>query len=242
MRCELIAEMATNWAGDLGLACEMIAVAADAGADICKFQSYQTQYLSPSDPQYDWLKHCELSDGMHAALMAECERRGVKFLTTVFNEQGLERCKKLGVNAFKIGHAESSQSWWWLEAYNRSWIPFYVSWPWGRKQHRYALNIGLTLTHLSVATLYPTPPEALAALTLLDGYSDHSEGLDAAKWAIARGATVIEKHFSIPGKGRNQPWDMTVPMLRELRDWADRMAVIQTGTRHSERWTHTKTG
>lgn len=236
MHCELIAECATNHGGDLGLACDMIAAAAEAGATECKFQSYQTKHLNPADPQYDWLRVSELTDWAHERLMKACDAAGVHFLTTVFCLDDLKRAKCLGVERFKVGHGESSADWWYGLM-----KPILVSWPWGQKKLRRSDEYWAT--HLSVVPIYPTPLEALTNLTLLDGYSDHSEGLTAAKWAIANGARVIEKHFGFRDRGRWQSWNMDVPMLRELRDWADQMAVIQAGTRNSERWTwkgHTK--
>lgn len=62
-------------------------------------------------------------------------------------------------------------------------------------------------------------------------------GLKVAKVAVATGATVVEKHFSLPGKGRNQPWDMTPTMLGELRAWTEMCAEIREGNAYADRWT-----
>ena len=84
--------------------------------------------------------------------------------------------------------------------------------------------------------LYPAPLTALSALTTLEGYSDHTGGLDACKIMMARGVQVIEKHFSIEGCLRRQAWDMDEQGLAELVAWRDVCAVAHQGTDQLERW------
>ena len=227
MRCQIIAELASNHGGDLNLLDEMIRAAADCGADWVKIQSYQTKHLSPSDPQYAWLKQAELTDAEHDQVQRICALCGVQALTTVFHPDDLDRINRLGMWRYKIGGGEAARSWW----RGHLKCPSFISWPWGRQDWETGAAA------LSVVPLYPTPPSALAGVKPLDGWSDHCEGLDIAKLMVARGAKYIEKHFSLPGKGRNQAWDMTPDDLEELRRWTEVCATATDGTPYGERWT-----
>ena len=85
--------------------------------------------------------------------------------------------------------------------------------------------------------LYPMPPECFAHCIKREGWSDHAIGLDVAKMAIARGATHVEKHFHLVGKGcREQVWNMTPEDLKELRLWTKACAQALDGTRFGGRW------
>jgi len=227
MRCELIAELATNHGGDLGLAEAMIRAAAGAGADWVKTQAYQVKHLNPSAPQYDWLKQSALGGDDHYRLRNVARDCGVQYLTTVFHPNDASRL--LSGFALKVGHAECQALW--VRAAKAQFR--FITYPWTADW-----NNAKQTTSLVTIPLYPAPPEAFAALTVNNqtGYSDHSLGLDLCKIAIAQGAPVVEKHFSLPGQGRNQDWDMTPEMLQELRAWAETCAVALDGTRHQGRW------
>lgn len=229
MRVQIIAECCTNWGGDLGLMYEMILEAGRAGADWAKFQAYQVKYLAKTDPQYEWLAKCELTDAALSHIERSCALAGVRPLLTVFNLDDYTRAKALwpDLTTWKIGHGESSQNWW-----REIEDDLIVSWPWG------LVRGGLTKRrqYLSVVPRYPAPPEAVFSATRvgsaygLDGWSDHGVGLTAAKVAIVSKAKIVEKHFSLPGRGRNQAWDMDPVMLRELRTWADDVTGTTAGT------------
>jgi hypothetical protein len=109
------------------------------------------------------------------------------------------------------------------------------SWPWGRKSEAHYPWVEANLTAIP---LYPTPLEALYAAPLLDGLSDHCEGIAACQYAIARGAKIVEVHFALPGRSRYLKFDKTPEMLREIRDFADKIQTITTGiaTHFRERW------
>jgi sialic acid synthase SpsE len=86
-------------------------------------------------------------------------------------------------------------------------------------------------------TRYPTDPSRanlsrMARMTWGNwpfGYSDHSIGIEACVFALAMGASVIEKHFSLPGEGRNQAWDMDPAMLSQLAGWRDKWVQMRGG-------------
>lgn len=228
MRGEIIAELATNHGGDLGLAADMIRASADAGADWVKTQAYQIAHLSPDDPQYAWLRQSELSVRAHAQLQDVARKAGVHYLTTAFHPSDIQRLVGV-VGDFKIGHAESRAEWWRLEGAAPR-VRF-VSYPWAPERY-------LSERPLVTIPLYPAPIESFAALDrpAWCGYSDHSVGLDLCWIALAQGVPVIEKHFSLRERGRNQPWDMHPEGLAELRVWAETCATALEGTGAQARW------
>jgi len=102
-RARIIAEISSNHLGNLDLAKEHIAVAAECGADFVKFQSWQSKELSPS-----WLKdreyyeQTELSDDDHYELLECCQKHHVQFLTTVFSLSRIDFLKELSPSYIKI--------------------------------------------------------------------------------------------------------------------------------------------
>lgn len=103
-RCEIIAEAGVNHNGSLERALDMVDVAAGAGADFVKFQSfraerlvtrkaakakYQREQTGDGCSQFEMLRQLELDDAMHRALLERCELRGIGFLSTPFDSQSL---------------------------------------------------------------------------------------------------------------------------------------------------------
>jgi N,N'-diacetyllegionaminate synthase len=240
-RAEIIAELASSHGGDIVLACEMIHAAAEAGADTVKVQTYSLERLNPADPQAEWLRKAWLSREAHQALIECCNDAKVQFLSTPFDHSSFVMLRDLGLKRFKIASSEAHRTWWWVAQ------EALVSWPWGRKgansrTSQAGTSIlttinGAVITHLTAIPLYPTPLECVSQATLLDGLSDHCEGTAACLYALARGAKVIEAHFTIPG-ARETKWDKSPAMIREIRQFADQVATMQTGvsTVFRERW------
>ena len=121
MKLQIIAEAGVNHNGDIELAKQLIDVAADAGADYVKFQTfsadrlvtksadkaeYQKQSSDLSESQYAMLKRLELSVGMHLELIEHCERRSIKFLSTGFDIQSVDLLIGLGLGLIKIPSGE----------------------------------------------------------------------------------------------------------------------------------------
>lgn len=120
-RVLIIAEAGVNHNGDLGLARQLIDVAADAGADLVKFQTfsadrlvtrtaakadYQTQAVGGEETQYQMLARLEINAGMHEALIAHCARRNIKFFSTGFDIESLDLLMSLGQDFFKVPSGE----------------------------------------------------------------------------------------------------------------------------------------
>lgn len=221
--CRIIAECATNHGGNLDWMLRLIDAAPQA--DFVKFQAYDTQRLATTDPQYEWLKQAELTD---AHIQAIVDRLGPRALFSVFDAAQVPRLRALGVRAFKVGHADR---WRGLQEYAGNGEEWFVSYAWGQQytpQPR--------VVPLSVMPLYPAPLTALHGLTPLIGYSDHTQGLEACLIMMACGARVIEKHFSIEGCPRRQPWDMDEHGLTTLKGWSTVCQMVDMGTEQAERW------
>lgn len=117
----IIAEAGVNHNGDLKLALSLIDAAADAGADVVKFQTfsasglvtksavqadYQVKNLGSDEGQFAMLKRLELSEEMHLKLIEKCNERRIRFLSTPFDLSSVDLLKKLGVDLWKIPSGE----------------------------------------------------------------------------------------------------------------------------------------
>lgn len=231
---ELIAELATGHGGDVALAEDMIAAAADSGAHTIKIQSYSLKSLNPRDPQAAWLKESHLDEKAHDRLMAACAMRRVNFLSTPFDVASLEMLESFRVTRLKIASSTASEQWW----RHRQTVHFVVSWPWGRKGEKQGWYEFID-AHLTAIPLYPTPLEAVDGVKLLDGWSDHTVGIEACQHMLSKGANVIEAHFYLPERSRHMPWDKSPAQLRQIRDYMDTVETMRTGVSKTfrDRWT-----
>jgi N,N'-diacetyllegionaminate synthase len=119
--CLIIAEVGVNHNGDLDLARRLVDVAADAGADLVKFQTFSAdrlathstpkadyQVLASDQPQsaFAMLRGLELSAEMHEALIAHCQTRGIGFFSTGFDIPSVDYLASLGAERYKIPSGE----------------------------------------------------------------------------------------------------------------------------------------
>jgi len=227
---KFIAEVADNHGGDMNLAKEFIRVLASVGVDYVKFQSWQMERVrDPSaEPHYDWLKKAELTDEQHLALKEECEKRGVKFLTTVFDPHRVDFIASLGLESIKIGSAEVSNHA--LLAKVKTYFSHIIL---STGMHTgdevaAAASIldGTRFTLLHCVSIYPHPVSKanlsrmlwLQRFTPSVGFSDHSVGTEASKMAVVLGADYVERHTALSpnGPGRVNPWDTTPDQWEEL--------------------------
>ena len=228
----VIAEAGVNHNGDLKLARALIDVAVDAGADAVKFQTfhadllatahapkaaYQLQTTAAEESQIDMLRRLELSTEDHRELQSYCQERGIIFLSTPFDEEAADFLDELGVAAFKISSGDLTNSPL-LEHVAAKGKPVILST--GMSELAEVIE-AVSVLHaagceslilLHCVTDYPANPNEVnlramqtlrAAFNLPVGFSDHTEGIDVALAAVALGACVIEKHFtldrSLPG-------------------------------------------
>jgi len=204
----------------------MIDVAVAARADAVKFQTYSTEALitrtapkaqyqslttDPGESQFEMLKHLEISEEFQRQLVKHCRQRGIMFLSTPYDEGSADLLQELGVPAFKVASTDTTN------------IPFLKVL--ARKGRPIILSTGMsTLGEVEEAVFairgegnsdviilqctaqYPSPISEmnLNAIATMErafgcpvGFSDHSEGIGAAPWAVAAGACMIEKHFTL---------------------------------------------
>lgn len=230
-RCFVIAEAGVNHNGDLALAHRLIDVAAAAGADAVKFQTfepdllvsstaqqaaYQVKNTGKAEAQKSMLERLVLPRPAHVELKKHAEERGLLFLSTPFDLQSADFLEELGVHGFKVASGDLTN------------LPFIEAL--ARKGRPLLLSSGMaTLTEVAQAvdairatsgvpiglfhcvTNYPAAPvetnlramETMrAAFRVPTGLSDHSAGLPIGLAAVARGAQLLEKHFTLD---RNLP-------------------------------------
>ena len=223
----IIAEAGVNHNGDLKIAKALIDAAADAKVDIVKFQTFKTEKLvskdakkatyqqknSENEAQFEMLKKLELPQEWHYNLKNYAESKGVKFLSTGFDHESLDFLNTLNPMFFKIPSGEISNKPY-LEHVASFGKPIVLSTGMSNlKEIEAAINVltnnGVLKNDISVLhcnTEYPTPfidVNLKAMLTIKKhfnveiGYSDHTLGIEVAIAAVAMGAKVIEKHFTI---------------------------------------------
>jgi N,N'-diacetyllegionaminate synthase len=224
----IIAEAGVNHNGDLAMALRLIDVAADAGADLVKFQTfsadrlvtpsakkaeYQTRTTDEGESQHAMIQRLELTREMHKTLIAHCVSRGIGFFSSGFDTESIDLLVELGLDRFKIPSGEITNLPY-LRHVGRYGKPVILSTGMATmREIGAALSIleqagtpSERVTVLHCSTEYPTPmPEVnlRAMLTIRDafgvevGYSDHTSGIEVSIAAVAIGATVIEKHFTL---------------------------------------------
>ena len=223
----IIAEAGVNHNGELNLAKQLVDVAAQAGVDYVKFQTfkadklvnksakkacYQTKNTGNDDSQYKMLKKLELTEENHHILIDYCKEKGVKFLSTAFDFDSIEFLKDK-IDFYKIPSGEITNLPY-LEKVAKLNLDIVMSTGMATMNEvKDALTIlvdnGISkdkVTILHCNTEYPTPMEDVnlnAMLTIKKelgvkiGYSDHTLGIEVPIAAVALGATVIEKHFTL---------------------------------------------
>jgi len=224
----IIAEAGVNHNGDLVRALEMVDVAADAGADWVKFQTfkagkiaiqnapkaaYQKKTTDSNEDQLAMLRRLELSSADHEKLIQRCQQKGIGFMSTAFDDESLDLLISLGQEIYKVPSGELTNLPYLrrIGALNKQLI---VSTGMANLDEIHdALNAltsaGTPLENITVlhcTSQYPAPfsevnlrviPELGKQLGVKMGYSDHTLGIEVSIAAVALGAAVIEKHFTL---------------------------------------------
>jgi N,N'-diacetyllegionaminate synthase len=250
--CFVLAEAGVNHNGHVGLALKLVDAAADAGADAVKFQTYKADRLvSPDAPkaayqvratgggesQFEMLRRLELSEKAHWKILAHARERGILMLSTPFDAESADFLDRLGLAAFKIGSGEitnlpllahiAAKGKPVILSTGMSWLAEVAE---AVRTVREAGARDLVLLHC--VSNYPADPRDVnlrAMRTMTDafgvpvGYSDHTVGNEVSLAAVALGACVIEKHFtldrSLPGpdhKASLEPAELTA-LVRGIR-------------------------
>lgn len=273
----IIAEAGVNHNGSVDMAKQLIEVAAEAGADAVKFQTfkaenlvskfaekadYQKQTTDANESQFAMIKRLELDMETHRTLKKYCKEQKIEFLSTPFDYESLDLLARLGVSRLKVPSGEITNAPLLLQI-ARTGLPVILStgmstlaeveqalavlafgYTGGGKPSRRgfaeayvspeaqaALQKHVTLLHCT--TEYPAPfadvnlramDTLQAAFGLPVGYSDHTKGIAVPIAAVARGAMLIEKHFTLdrtlPGpdhKASLEPNELEA-MVRSIRE------------------------
>jgi len=210
----IIAEAGVNHNGSLQTAFELIEAACDAGADCIKFQAFSADELviKKEESQYDMLSKLELSEEDLYYISIYCKYKQIDFLVTPFSTRWVRVLYYMGVNGFKISsgsitHLEL------LKEVGRTKLPVILSTGMSNVDDIKKAVSALTdngCVHLAILhciSLYPTPVDKinLFAMNVLKkeffdiyvGLSDHTTDVSMGGLAVAAGAEIIEKHFTL---------------------------------------------
>jgi len=222
----IIAEAGVNHNGDIDLARKLVRVAAESGADAVKFQSftaeslatasapkagYQLETTAADESQFEMLRGLELKSGDHEVLQRFALDCGILFLSTPFDEERADLLARLDVPAFKVSSGDLTN------------IPLirHIA----AKSKPIILSTGMAcmeeveasvrairdagngqIVLLQCVTNYPAEASDsnLRAMKTMEsafgvpvGYSDHTPGMAVPLAAVALGACIIEKHFTL---------------------------------------------
>ena len=202
MRTEIIAEIGQNHNGDMDLAKKLIQEARKAGADVAKFQLYEARALFPKEGNewFDYNCKTELSRDQIAMLAEECDNAGIEFMASVFDIARIQWLEDVGMKRYKIASRSIFETDL-INAVAATGKPMLVSLgKWDRP--------GLPDIHAPGGAHYlyciAKYPPALtevhlgkADFSIYAGFSDHTIGTAAPLAAMARGARIVEKHFTL---------------------------------------------
>ena len=222
----IIAEAGVNHNGDISIAKKMVDVAKKAGVDYIKFQTfvpeklvsryaekaeYQKKTTDAAESQLDMLRKLSLSENEFVSLRGYCEEVGIGFMSTPFDLESIDFLEKLNMDFWKIPSGEITNLPY-LEKMAKTGRKVILSTGMSDIQEiKDAVKVlednGTTeIVLLHCNTQYPTPYEDVnlsAMRTIVEatgkevGYSDHTQGIEVPIAAVAMGATVIEKHFTL---------------------------------------------
>lgn len=222
----IIAEAGVNHNGDINNAKRLIIEAKKAGADAVKFQTfkaekviskyaqkaeYQKNTTGQNESQLDMVRKLELSYEEFVELKAYCDELGIMFMSTPFDMDSIDFLCELGISIFKVPSGEITNLPYLIKIAKLSRRVIMSTGMSNLDEIKHAIDIlhkhgadEITILHCN--TEYPTPYKDVnlsAMLNLKDelhtevGYSDHTIGIEIAVAAVALGARVIEKHFTL---------------------------------------------
>jgi len=233
-RTIIIAEAGVNHNGELSKAKELIKVAAEAGADFVKFQTFKADKIvsknakkaayqsknfnAGDDSQFAMLKKLEMPLEWYDELISYANSMDISFLSTGFDEESIDFLDSLNQLLFKIPSGEITNKPY-LQHIGKKGKEVILSTGMANiKEINDAINVLLQsglerkkITVLHCNTEYPTPMEDVNLMAMFHiqnelsveiGYSDHTLGIEVPIAAVALGAKVLEKHFTLD---RNLP-------------------------------------
>lgn len=249
----IIAEAGVNHNGSLELAYQLVDAAKDAGADCVKFQTYITendtaescekaeyQKNEQEESQYELLKRLELSFGQFRMIQKYCKEKGILFLSTPFDIESLYFLEEIDMPIWKVASSEVEN--------------FQLLREMAKTHKDVILSTGMCdmeeickavsvlkrfgageISLLHCNTQYPTPMKDVNLKAMEElatkfkcriGYSDHTQGIEVPIAAVAMGAKIIEKHFTLD-KGMEGPDHAASLNPEELRQMVQAIRNIE---------------
>ncbi|MEK6780162.1 MAG: N-acetylneuraminate synthase family protein [Bacteroidota bacterium] len=253
----IIAEVGINHNGCLEKAFEMIKVAKDSGVDAVKFQTfkavefvgdatqmftYKSQGKTVTESMLEMFKRYEFEEEDWIRIKQKCDEEKIMFFSTPQNKSDLALLQRIGVSAIKVG-SDDFTNLPLLEEYSKTQLPIILSCGMADLSEVYqALEMvgkfnGYPVALLLCTSEYPTPPNNVNLLKLktlrgafedlILGFSDHTQGALASSLAVAMGAVIFEKHFTLdnylPGPDH---WFSENPS--SLKTWAEAIRSSHT--------------
>lgn len=201
---EIIAEIGVNHDGSLDKAIQLADAAIEAGADTVKTQYYITENLcAPNHPQFDMLKARELNFLEMAALQKHVRAKNRKFLVSVFCLETLEHMETIQQDRYKVASGEVTHTPL-IEALVATNKPLIISDGMVDDDDEAVADVNeminwMTTSWLHCVSAYPARYDELNLMSVdgMEGLSDHTIGPECAIAAVALGAEIIEKHFTL---------------------------------------------
>ena len=242
MNTFIIAEAGANHNRNFNQALSLIDVAVESGANACKFQTYSSETLySKNAPDFagykninKLIKDIELPREWQKDLKQYCDEKGIEFMSTPFDEQAVDELVNLGVKRLKIAGFESTD-FRFVDMVASSKLPLVISLGIGFKMYylgkifEIAGRYGNELSFMYCNNAYPTPIEdvGIGIVKQLSkdtryrwGLSDHTESPFTPALAVAAGATIIEKRFTLSKHlpGPDHPFALEPNELKQMVD------------------------
>lgn len=249
MAVKIIAEAGVNHNGSMELARQMVRKAKEAGVDYIKFQTfipeklvskyagkadYQKKNTGSSESQLSMLEKLALTQQNFVELKKYCEETGIGFLSTPFDLESIDFLNRLDMDFWKLPSGEVTNLPY-LEAIAHTGKKVIMSTGMCQMQEiRDAIavleqNGAGEITVLQCNTEYPTPFSDVNLLAMQQmrevlkkpiGYSDHTVGIEVPIAAVALGAVVIEKHFTLDKQmeGPDHKASLEPQELKEMTD------------------------
>lgn len=200
---EIIPDIGINHNGDMKIARRLIWEAQQAGCRVAKFQLYDIDKLFPDKKiitqgrnWYNEVKKTQLSYEQAKDLALYCHSLGIEFFASAFDSERLVWLEEVGVKRHKVATRVNTEVPL-IRAMVNTGKPVLLS-----CTNRSSVFQSPHISYLYCVPEYPTPLSSLKFErinfpTQYQGFSDHTTGLEAAEIAIARGAVIVEKHFTL---------------------------------------------
>ena len=226
MSVYIIAEAGVNHNGSIEVAKKMVGVAKESGVDAIKFQTFQAKKMvtarslkaeyqkkgtAEGESQLEMLKMLQLSQEEFIVLKTYCEQMEIDFLSTPFDLESLAFLDRIGLKRWKIPSGEITNLPYLIKIAETKQPVILSTGMTTMEEVQEAINVlkkngTVEMSLLHCTTEYPTPYNDvnLTAMNTMQkefsmpvGYSDHTMGIEISIAAVAMGATIIEKHFTL---------------------------------------------